>query len=178
MSRTYRKPRELVEQSEEAYINYHINHHQRYGFEKTWIRRRKSDEKYKAEVEAANKKYQELLKKASYDDQGHPYLFDRGCWWTMYKNYVRKPYVAKYERVAIPWSREQEIEKVRAYYRTLTRDGTHTETSRKTGFKRDCAKMTRRGNRRLENAILKDDDYDHMPYPNEHDGDFLRWVWW
>lgn len=179
MSRTIRKPLRLIEENEETYIKRQLN--RRYSrwtgdllYTTKQVRRKKPEDQYKAEYDAAWTEYHAKLKKASYDSDGHPYLGFNGIW----LNYLREPYVSRYHRIEIPWSIEQEEAELRQEYRKFTRDGHWNETGRNTGFKKAAAKTTRIGNRRLEKKILKDEDYDHLPYPNEHDGDHLVWHFW
>lgn len=188
MSRTYRKPLRLIEESEDTYIKRQLaSRYRRWNkgdnYTTRRVRRKKPDDQYEAEYKAAWDEYQEKLKKATYDEYGRPYVW-RYYWMSCeckhfgYADYIRAPYVSRYHRVQIPWSVDQEIEDLKAQYRKFTRDGHWNETGRNTGFKEAAAKTTRLGNRRLEKKILKDEDYDHLPYPNEHDGDYLRWSFW
>lgn len=183
MSRTTRKPLRVIEENEETYIKRQLN--RRYNrwtgdplYTTKVVRRKKPQEQWLKEYDAAWAEYRAKLKKASYDSAGHPYLGFEQSWWGNRPIYLREPYVSRYCRIEITWSIEQEIEELKKEYREYTRDGHWNETGRNTGFKEAAAKVTRIGNRRLEKKILKDEDYDHLPYPNEHDGDFHRWTFW
>jgi hypothetical protein len=188
MSRTHRKPLRLIEESEETYIKKQLNSRFRRwrkgdNYSTKSVRRKKPEDQYEAEYQAAWDEYQEKLKTAEHDEYGRPYVWRYGWDWcnrerTVYAEYIHRPYVTHYHRVNIPWSVEQEIDDLKTQYRKFTRDGHWNETGRNTGFKEAAAKTTRLGNRRLEKKILKDEDYDHLPYPNEHDGDYLRWSFW
>ncbi len=188
MSRTTRKPLRLIEESEETYIKKQLaSRFRRWNkgnnYETRVVRRRKSEDQYEAECNVALAEYNEKLKKAEYDQYGRPFVWNYTWIWcdrkhSVFADYIRKPYVSRYHRIEIPWSVEQEIDELKAQYRKFTRDGHWNETGRNTGFKKAASKTTRLGNRRLEKKILKDDDYDHLPYPNEHDGDHLRWSYW
>jgi hypothetical protein len=188
MSRTHRKPLRLIEESEETYIKKQLNSRFRRwrkgdNYSTKSVRRKKPEDQYEAEYQAAWDEYQEKLKTAEHDEYGRPYVWRYGWDWcnrerTVYAEYIHRPYVTRYHRVDIPWSVEQEIDDLKTQYRKFTRDGHWNETGRNTGFKEAAAKTTRLGNRRLEKKILKDEDYDHLPYPNEHDGDYLRWSFW
>lgn len=191
MSRTIRKPLRTIEENEENYIKKHLNSRFRrwskgFDYSTRWVKRAKPRDQYKAEYDAAWSEYRKLLKKASFDEAGRPYIgytygYAYVCGkptYTKIPDYLREPYVTRYHRVEIPWSVEQEVEDLKAQYRKFTRDGHWNETGRNTDFKKAAAKATRRGNHRLEHKILKDEDYDHLPYPNEHDGDYLRWSFW
>lgn len=189
MSRTTRKPLRVIEENEETYIKRSLNRRiwrQDRFYSSKVVRRKKHTDEYEAEWQAAWDEYNEKLKKASRDEDGRPYIlktwrYDYSCGerkFGLYPDYLREPYVSRYHRIEIPWSIEQEIEELKKEYREFTRDGHWNETGRNTGFKETAAKVTRIGNRRLERKIMKDDDYDHLPYPNEHDGDFHRWSFW
>ena len=188
MSRTYRKPLHLIEESEETYIKKQLNSRFRRwrkgdNYCTKYVRRKKPEDQYEAECQVAWNEYQEKLKTAEYDEYGRPYVWRYGWNWcnrerTVYADYIHRPYVSRYHRVDIPWSVDQEIEDLKTQYRKFTRDGHWNETGRNTGFKEAAAKVTRLGNRRLEKKILKGEDYDHLPYPNEHDGDHLVWSFW
>ena len=197
MSRTHRRPLRAIEENEENYIKRQFGreYHLRWkaGAFYDYIKRRKPKEQYEAEyVEAYTKAYAEYelkLKNASYDENGRPYdgyVTSRCRWYNSYptsclaKNYINPPnvYVNRYYYETVQVTREERIEKYRKEYREFTRDGHWNKTGRNTGFKKAAAKATRIGNKRLERKIVKGDDYDHLPYPNEHDGDFLRWSFW
>jgi len=188
MSRTYRKPLHLIEENEDTYIKRQLaSRYRRWNkgdnYSTKYVRRKKPEDQYEAEYKVAWDEYQEKLKKAEYDQYGRPYTWKYGWSWcerkrTMYVEYIHRPHVSRYHRVDIPWSIEQEIDDLKTQYRKFTRDGHWSETGWKTGFKEAAAKVTRLGNRRLEKKILKDEDYDHLPYPNEHDGDYLVWSFW
>jgi hypothetical protein len=188
MSRTYRKPLRLIEENEDTYIKRQLDSRYRRwnkgdNYRTKYVRRKKPEDQYKAECQVALNEYQEKLKTAEYDEYGRPYVWRYGWNWcnrerTVYADYIHRPCVSRYHRVDIPWSIEQEIEDLKTQYRKFTRDGHWNETGCNTGFKEAAAKVTRLGNRRLEKKILKDEDYDHLPYPNEHDGDHLAWSFW
>ncbi len=182
MSRTTRKPLRMIEENEESYIKHQLSSRFRRwnkgdNYSTRSVRRKKPNDQYEAEWEAAWAKYHETLKKASYDAYGRPYVWMQS-WRGFIEHYIREPYVSKYHRIEVPWSVEQEIEELKKQYRKFTRDGHWNETGRNTGFKEGSKKTVRLGNRRLEKKIMSGEDYDHLPYPNEHDGDFLRWSFW
>lgn len=188
MSRTTRKPRFFIEESEETYIKRQLSSHYRRwnkgnNYSTKWVRQRKSDEQYKAECEVVMREYNEKLKEATYDSCGRPHIVKYS--WSFYTReygptyvYLYKPKVPRYKRVQISWSVEQEIEELKKQYRKFTRDGHWNETGRNTGFKKAATKTIRLANRRLANKIMSEQDYDHLSYPNEHDGDYLRWAFW
>ncbi len=182
MSRTTRKPLRVIEENEETYIKHQLSSRFRRwnkgnNYKTRVVRRKKSQEQYEAEWEAAWKLYHEQLKKAHRDEYGRPYVWAQS-YRGFIEHYIREPYVTKYHRIEVPWSVEQEIEELKTQYSEFTRDGHWNETSRNSGFKEASKMQVRLGNRRLEKKILKDEDYDYLPYPNEHDGDYLVWSFW
>lgn len=185
MSRTYRKPLRVVEENEENYIKRQLSGRYTpnvYDYGTKMVRRKKPKEVYDGEYEKAYEEYHAKLKKASYDDEGRPY--DGYRWgyncakYGLVPNYIREPYVSRYYYVKVQWSLGQEIESLRNKYAQFSRDGHWNETGRNTGFKKAAAKTTRRANKRLEKKIVRDDSYDHLAYPNHHDGDHLVWSFW
>lgn len=185
MSRTTRKPLQAIESNEESYIKKYLGYRaRRYHFMKRQFRQRKPKEQYEAEVAIAEAQYQEKLKIASFDESGKPYIGTRLDFdyctrkYTSVPAYIHQRHVSRYHYVSKDWSIEEEIEELRKEYNEFTRDGHWNETGRNTGFKEAAAKAVRLANRRLEKKVLSGEDYDHLPYPNEHDGDFLRWSFW
>lgn len=191
MSRTIRKSRFTDERNEEQYIKQQLQ--SRYNklyiggdYRTRLVRRKKPEELYKAQVAAAWAEYNTKLQQAVYDEQGQPYVgytyrhnYSCGKYtFGLFPNYLRKPYISLYHRIEIPWSIEQEIDALKKEYLAFTRDGRWSETSRRSGFKEGSANVTRLANHRLEKKILKGEEYEHLAYPNEHDGDFLRWAFW
>lgn len=189
MSRTTRKPLHFLEENEETYIKRQINRRiwkKDPLFHTNTIRRKKPIDEYEAECEVANAEYNELLKRASYDDYGRPYVgktFDSR--WEfgklvrrLYPKYIKQRYVARYHWIDIPWSVEQEIEELREQYREFTRDGHWNETGKNTGFKHAAAGCVRRANKQFCNAVMRGEDVDNKIYPHEHLGDYLVWSFW
>lgn len=188
MSRTYRKPLRLIEESEDTYIKRQLaSRYRRWNkgdnYSTRIVRRKKPEDQYEAECKVALAEYNEKLKGAEYDEYGRPFVWRYNWLWcarnhSVFADYIHRPYVTRYHRVTIPWSVEQEIDDLKSQYRKFTRDGHWNETGRNTGFKEASKMQVRLGNRRLEKKILKDEDYDYLPYPNDHDGDYLRWSFW
>lgn len=183
MSRTYRKPLRVIEENETNYIKKNLGYNRRWNRYTNHVRRRKPEDQYQAEVAAAELEWIETLKKASFDADGRPYIGTRWAY-TGYVNrglvlnYIYKPRPYRYHYVTIEITREDEIEQLRKQYAKFTRDGHWNETGRNTGFKKASAKAVRNGNRRLKTKIMKDEDYDHVSYPNDHDHDYLVWSFW
>ena len=180
MSRTVRKPVRAIKENEEAYIKRCL--HRPHNFSSKTVRRRKSQDEYEAEYKAAWDQYAEDLKKASYDEFGRPFISGtsiynpvNGKWEYCWGRYLHQPRISRYHRVEISWSVDQEIEELKKEYRKFSRDGHWNQTGKNTGFKKAAAKATRINNRKLEYTIMKDEEYDRLSYPNEHDGDYLRW---
>ena len=192
MSRTIRKPLRMIEENEETYVKHQLNSRFRrwnksYRYESKTVRRKKPQEQYEAECEAADAEYNELLKKASYDEYGHPYVgktFDSRweCGKMVYKyypNYIRVRYVTRYHRIDIPWSIEQETEELKKQYREFSRDGHWNETSRNSGFKHACDKEFRNKTRCMIGKIMHNKvDPDDVVFPDRKDGKHKIWDFW
>lgn len=185
MSRTYRKTRRLVEDSEVSYINSSLCGGGRYcrlsgytldDFYNTKnVKRRLTKEEYEKKYSEAVANYNQRMaffKKFGYRDDLTPYDY----------NYRREPWyphaVRKYTYVDVPWSLDQEIEELRQDYRSHNRDGTWTETSRKSGFKEEAAEKVRLANKRFCAKVMRDEDVDNTAYPDGHEGDYLVWNYW
>jgi len=179
MSRTTRKPRRVIDENEETYIKRQLNSRFRrwdksYRYESKTVRHKKPQEQYNAEREAAYAKYYELLKKASYDEYGRPYV-----WRGLYHDYIREPYISRYTRIDIPWSIEQEAEELKKQYQEFSRDGHWSETSRNSGFKHACDKEFRNKTRCMIHKVMHDKvDPDEAVFPDRKDGKHKIWDFW
>ncbi len=192
MSRTTRKPLRMIEENEETYIKYQLNSRFRrwgksYGYESRTVRRKKPEDQYKAEWEAANAEYQEQLNKASYDEYGFPYVgmeysysYTNGTRkFGQFPKYLRAPHVTSYYRIEIPWSIEQEIEELKKQYAEFTRDGHWNEAGRNSGFKHACDKDFRNKNRTMIHKVMYDKvDADNAIFPDRKDGKQKVWDFW
>jgi hypothetical protein len=192
MSRTYRKPSLVVEQGKVHYINDRIGRGHRYsGMLKKTVKRRKPRDQYEAEYKTAYDTawaaYDADLARASYDDLGRPFIGYRRDYWnrgniqaSLVPNYIYEPrvYVSKYYYETIEETRAECVERYSKEYDSYVRDGKLSESGRKTGFKEASTKVTRIANKNLVRRIIKDEEFDHLAYPNHHDGDYLRWSFW
>lgn len=180
MSRTYRKPLRVIKENEENFIKNDLGRRPISNTKR--VRIKKDKDLYKSEIKEQQRIYNEKLKTAEYDADGKPfkdYSFSYVCGkWTYRPNHIYVEYVRKYCYVTISWSIDQEIEELKESYKKYTRDGHWNETGRNSGFKEAAKMKVRNSNRHLEKKILKDEEYDLLPYPNEHDGDELRWSFW
>jgi len=194
MSRTARKPLRVIDENEETYIKRQLNSRFRRwdkgdNYTTRRVRRKKPEDQYKAEWEAANAEYQAQLKKASYDEYGRPYIGKsyRYDWdWTRsarkyaeFPNYLRPPHITCYHRIEIPWSIEQEIDDLKTQYAEFTRDGHWNETGRNSGFKHACDKDFRNKNRCMIHKVIYDKvDPDNAIFPDRKDGKQKVWDFW
>jgi hypothetical protein len=183
MSRTTRKPLRSIEENEESYIKHQLSSRFRRwnkgdNYSTRTVRRKKPNEQYEAEWEAAWALYHEQLKKARYDEYGHPYIWSTG-WISFREVRVHEPYVSKYHRIEVPWSLEQEIEELKKQYRKFTRDGHWNETSRNTGYKHACDKDFRNKTRGMIHKVMHDKvDPDNAVFPDRKDGKQKVWDFW
>ncbi len=165
MSRTYRKTKWILEESKEHYIKKNISYtHTRWHYEYTM-----SDEnrkKYERDLEI----YEEKLKTFN---SGFPI---EGGYWNLKKPEYWHYKTAKkvYDVVDI----EEEIEYYSTRYDKWSRDGYLSETGRNKLYKEWSKQCVRNKNRILERKILKDEDYDHLSYPNYYMAKYLAWSVW
>ena len=171
MSRTTRKVRWYCEHNEVSFINWYT----RWDKDYEYIRVRRPAETIRAEQEAAQSKYYAEVKA----NGGTDFLYMRKSIWSgiEYPEYIRKDYVRTHDRVKVPRTKQYFEDVARKEYHSLTRDGTHKETTRRTGFKKQSAKIVRNANKRFCNLVLKD-EWDEVPQPNGKEGDTHRWSWW
>ena len=185
MSRTTRKPKSVIEETLAQVLNrdkssYRMHSHfYRDGFKS--VRVRKDTAEYLAEVVAAEKKYDALLAEAE-KKYGKWKDYPKDSWYyTRYTQELPRPYmkhVSKFKRMDVPWSYEDDVAETTRDYKKRTRDGRWNETSYNQFFKELCATNLRSENRKLKNKILKDEDYDHQPYPHLKMGKKFLWSVW
>lgn len=185
MSRTTRKPKSVIEETlvqvlnrDKAWYSRH-SHFYRSGFKS--VRVRKDTAEYLVEVTAAEKKYDALLAEAE-KKYGKWKDYPKDSWYYVrYTQELPNPYmkhVSKFKRVDVPSSYEDDVAETIRDYEKRTRDGHWNETGRNKFFKELCNDNLRSENRKLENKILKDEDYDHRPYPNSKTGKKFIWSVW
>lgn len=182
MSRTYRKPRWVVEETDETYIDRQLNLERR--FPTVWQRVRKTKEEYEADYAKAKAEFDEDIRKNG--PYAHRWILDLASYnakigftrtYTQYEKHFFPP--SKYKRIKIdPPSDEDTIAKAKAWRSKLTWDGTCTETTRRSGFKKDAAHEVRRSNKRFCDKIVRDDDWEDDPYPIRKEGSHYKWSWW
>ena len=179
MSRTYRRP--LVSSSNEAS---YIKHNYSARISTRTVRKRKPEQQYASELAAAKQRYDEQLKSAQYDKDGKPYVGFRSQYnwytksWNVVPSYIYFYKPSRFEYVTIDWETDQQLQYVKQRYAESFRDGKRNQSGRKRDFKQAAAKCVRRANKRFNRAVLIDSDYDNIPYPNGHEGDYLRWCFW
>lgn len=94
--------------------------------------------------------------------------------------YPNEPYKSQYSTVMYtktPYT-EEITEKYRNKYRKFSRDGYWSESGRRRAFKRLAAAETRNAWRKFTTAVIKECDYDDMPYPGDCLGKKLVWSVW
>lgn len=184
MSRTYRKPKYAVWETETQYINSELEYlnrrYRRYGELTDQIKVRKTKEEYERDVAAANARYEEDCRKV------------RKLYWYVcnkpdhpgYDWYIRalperyRYYVSKFRYETVPVNVEEKIAEARRDYAKRTRDGYASESGLKTAYKTLSKETVRQAVKRLERNIVKDDDWDHLPYPDTYLGKKHIWDVW
>lgn len=183
MSRTYRKPKSRYE-TEVAFVNDELNwlyrRYCRYGELTTQIKVRKTHAEYQRDLAAANARYEadcRAVRKQFWYCHTNP-----GS--VMYDCYLRalpekyKYYVSKYRYENAPIDVDKEIAEAKRKYAKLTRDGYWNETGCNTAYKTLSKETVRNAVRQLERRILKDEDWDYLPYPDTYLGKKHIWDVW
>lgn len=184
MSRTYRKPKFEHYKNESWHVEEHINdlvaRISRYGHTFTSVRVRKTKEEYERDIEAAQTRYEadcrEVRKRFWY------------CWnkpdSISYRFYLEalperwRYHVSKYRREPKPIDWDAERDYARCEFAKRTRDGYCNETGCNTAYKRLSKETVRNAVRRLEHKILREEDWDHLPYPDTYLGKKHIWDVW
>lgn len=171
MSRTNRKPKWYREHNEVSFIN----NSTRWDKDYEYLSVRRPMETIRAERKAAQDKYDAEVKA----NDGTDFLYMRKSLWSdrEYPIYIRKDYVRTHDRVKVLRTKQYFEEKARKEFHALTRDGTHSETAQRTGFKKQSAKVVRRANKRFCDLVLNN-EWDEVPQPNGKEGDTHIWSWW
>lgn len=163
MSRTYRKPKWILEESKENFIKSNISYH-RWHYEHVMTEENKK--KFERDLEI----YEEKRKRYY---SGFPV---EGGFWSLRKPEYMHYMIAKavYDDVDIDAEIEDNIKR----YAKFSRDGWWNESGRNTLYKEWSKKTVRTANKRLERKILKDEDYDHLSYPDYYLAKHLVWSIW
>lgn len=188
MSRTYRKNSYFgTEISKESYIQKQLEY--RHLKVKSIRRRLKGDEAEQAKKEYLiykSKAIEEARNTLNFYKRYEKYNSNYTTSIILYEKHIDKLIntynnIPKYfyVRELKDVSKDEVIKDATKYYNSFFRDGVGSETSRRTGFKKQAARIVRRANRCLEKNIVKgNDDWNNYAYPNHHDGDFCSWNWW
>lgn len=184
MSRTYRKPKFDHSKSESQYVDEQINDLALRAFRwpDTYNRKkvRKTQEEYDRDVAAAEARYQadcRAVRKQYWYCWNNPDSIMHTCYLRAlpqrYRYYVSK---YRYEPCDIDW--EAERADARRDFAKRTRDGYCNETGRNTAYKCLSKESVRNASRRLERRIVKDETWDHLPYPDTYLGKKHIWSVW
>lgn len=184
MSRTHRRNKIEHYQSEAWYVEDHINslynRQCRFGEHINTVRVRKTKEEYDRDVAAANARYESDCLKVR---KRHWYCWDKpdhsGYTWYLRELPERFRYhVSKYRREYKPVDWDAEREEARREFAKRTRDGNCNETGCNTAYKTLSKETVRQAVRRLEHKVLRDEDWDHLPYPDTYLGKKHIWDVW
>ena len=172
MSRTTRKPRWYVEHTDASYINREIARHTRRPYKTVKVR--KSDEEYEADFARDLERYREEIAA----NGGTPYYKRWSCWSKMYIDCeIRRPWANRHRYKRVPYSVDDCIEDAKRERKKLTRDGSMSESGRRTYFKHLAKKEVRYEWKRMKTAILKDEEYDRY-CPHDRLGKKHVWSVW
>ncbi len=184
MSRTYRKPKFEHYKNEswhvEDHVNYLVARISRYGDSFISVRVRKTEEEYERDVAAAQARYEadchEVRKRFWYcwNNPDH-----NGYKWYLEELPERFRYhVSKYRREYKPIDLDAERAGARRDFAKRTRDGYCNETGCNIAYKTLSKETVRNAVKRLEHKILRDEDWDHLPYPDTYLGKKHIWDVW
>jgi hypothetical protein len=182
MSRTHRKPKFLIEETLVQHLNNTRKNYARrakYGIGITrQIKTRKSAEQYAADVAAADARYQAdccAVRKRFWYPSTDSVQYE----WYLKSLPERWRYsVSKFYYRSVTITLEEELEEARADYAKRTRDGYWNESGRNTAYKTLSKETVRQVVRRLEHKILRDEQWDHQPYPDTYLGKKHIWDVW
>lgn len=182
MSRTYRKPAYLLQESEVQCLNgtrENYNRRAKYGFGITRkIKTRKTDEQYAVDVAAADARY-EADCRAVRKTYWYPSTDSIQYTWYLSSLPDRWRYsVSKFYYRKVTITLEEELAEARADYAKRTRDGHCAESGHRTAYKTLSKETIRQAVRRLEHKILRDEQWDHLPYPDTYLGKKHIWDVW
>lgn len=168
MSRTYRKPQWYVENNDVSHENHYLR-----GFNGTKRERRlKPVEQYKAECEAADRRYDDICRKEG------KYVTR---WHWLERRYVEitRPrfYVSKFIYTTVPYSIEEARIDAKAQRDSYTRDGALKDGTRRKQYKNLSKKAVRNEWKKMKNKIMKDENYD-AHYPHDQLGKKYIWAVW
>jgi hypothetical protein len=182
MSRTHRKPKFLIEESLVQHLNNTRQYYTRrakyvFGITRK-IKTRKTTEQYAADVAAADARYAADCR-----------AVQKQFWYpstdsVQYDCYLRSLpprwhySVSKFYYRSVTITLEEELAEARAEYAKGTRDGYRNESGRNTAYKTLSKETVRQAVRRLEHRILRNEDWDHQPYPDTYLGKKHIWDVW
>lgn len=184
MSRTYRKPKFEHFKTESQHVDEHINdlalRAARYPNSYNRKKVRKTREEYERDLAAAEARYEadcRAVRKNYWFCWNNPESVMYGCYIRAlperYRYYVSK---FRYEPCDIDWEAERDW--ARRDFAKRTRDGYCNETGRNTAYKTLSKETVRNAVRQLERRIIKDQDWDHLPYPDTYLGKKHIWSVW
>jgi hypothetical protein len=184
MSRTYRKSKFEHFKTESQHVDEHINdlalRAARYPNSYNRKKVRKTREEYERDLAAAEARYEadcRAVRKSYWYCWNNPESFMYSCYVRAlperYRYYVSK---FRYEPCDIDWEAEREW--ARRDFAKRTRDGYCNETGCNTAYKTLSKETVRNAVRQLERRIVKNQDWDHLPYPDTYLGKKHIWSVW
>jgi hypothetical protein len=182
MSRTYRKPKFLIEETLVQHLNDTKTSYARrakYGIGITrLVKTRKTAAEYAADVAAADARYAADCR-AVQKSYWYPSTDSIQYKWYLKNLPPRWHYhVSKFHYRSVTVTLEEELAEARADYAKRTRDGYWNESGRNTAYKTLSKETVRQAVKRLEHRILRDEDWDHLPYPDTYLGKKHIWDVW
>jgi hypothetical protein len=184
MSRTYRHTKFEHFKTESQHVDEHIVdlalRAARWPDTYNRVKVRKTKEEYEQDVAAANARYEadcRAVRKRHWYCVNKPdsisYKWYLEALPQRYRYYVSK---FRYEQQPIDWDAERD--EAKRDFAKRTRDGYSNETGCNTAYKTLSKETVRQAVRRLEHNILRDNDWDHLPYPDTYLGKKHIWDVW
>lgn len=177
MSKTYRKSYFNIRCTEVEYVNSQMKFYSPFRLERRYKTRKQYDAERRKAEQLFEKKQKAYVKKCGklFLEFGRPLLGSQ-----YYKEVERfhPRYVRRYYYIEVPQSLDEYVTRVKKEYQSYNRDGTFTESKRKKAFRKDCARTTRRMNKRLCNEIVQGEEWDHESYPSRKHTKHLIWSYW
>jgi hypothetical protein len=173
MSRTTRKPKFYIDESDVAKINQALDDWHRRPT--TRVRKRKNKDEYAAEMAKAESEYQ-----AEITANGGNTMKLILTYWPRHLSLVEihRNYVFRWKYETVELSYDDVVNNTMQTRAKMQRDGCWTETSRNTGYKGSTKRELRRRNKEICRHVIAEEDFDAMVYPIRKEGKSHVWDWW
>jgi hypothetical protein len=173
MSRTTRKPKFYIDESDVEDLNSELDHWYRHPT--TRVRKRKSKEDIVATIAKVEAEYQAEIAA----NGGRTMKLIRRNWPPRLDCVeIRRGYITYWEYVVVELTYEDVVKESTQKRARMQRDGCWNETGRNTGYKGATKRELRRRNKDICRRVINEEDCDAMVYPIRKEGKAHRWDWW